>query len=288
MSIATYPVTGQYSSVYKLISPSGLQAWFNDDGSGNYVGGLDGTDAVTGLDGADTAVGATPLVEQDGSIATPTYLPQRPITLKGKLRASTAAGRNQYEGRLRQVWNECRREPGTLKWDGGAGGPPGGVMIDVMSNERLQISGGFVKDFQVSLLAHDPLIVSQTNHTLTDTGATPEVECENLGSEAAIPSLVRVTGPVTSARVRVENSDYDIDTSFRLLGFSLSATHHMDLFPGTGEAVYEDGTNLYGYNDYPTYYTMPLLYPGINTVSLLGSSMTSGTALRVDWRDTWL
>lgn len=287
MSIADYPVVGQASSVYSLTSPFGTEAVLNDPDDAAYVGSLVGADAVTGLDGAETSPGFTPFVEADGSIGTPTYLPQRPVTMKGVLRASTIAGRNTYESRLRQVLNEMRAAPGTIEWDPD-GGPPGGVVVNPMLNERIQINGGWVKEFAISLRCDDPLIHSQTLHTLTDTDATPSLSVVNAGSAPSIPELVRVTGPVTSARVRVVNGDYDIDTSFRLLGFALSGTHHLDMFPQTGVVEYEDGTNLYGYNDYPTYYVMPVLYPGSNTVTLLGSSMTSATALRVDWRDAWL
>ena len=77
-----YPFSTEIGARYKLVSPLGDTAIFNDPNDPNYVGMLT---EITGLDSADVRESADELVEADGGTHGSFYMGRRPIVLSGRV-----------------------------------------------------------------------------------------------------------------------------------------------------------------------------------------------------------
>lgn len=77
-----YPHSPQTGARYKLVSPDGVTAIFNDPADPYYVGMLT---EVTGLDSAEVRESASEVVEGDGGVHGNFYFGRRPIVLNGRV-----------------------------------------------------------------------------------------------------------------------------------------------------------------------------------------------------------
>lgn len=160
----------QGSAKFALISADGYRIVFNDSSDPDFIAPLNGPDAVTGLDGAEVRGSSEPRPDAHGVSSGPSYAGERPITMAGQIVpqgvTDTAAklDRNIKLGKLRRVTGSLMTRQGQLIWQ-----PEGG--FEMVAAVRLQAPvrtpGAWVKDFQLSLIASDPLIYSREWTTVT-------------------------------------------------------------------------------------------------------------------------
>lgn len=156
--------SGQQSSgKIALISGDGFRIVFNDRSDPDYIGPLVGPDAVTGLDGYEVRESTEDRTDAHGATSGPSYAGRRPVTLAGAIVPEGASepaamiDRNIKLGKLRRVASSMMVRDGTMIFQ-----PAGGY--EMQTRLRLQqpprTPGAWVKDFQLALVAQDPLLYS--------------------------------------------------------------------------------------------------------------------------------
>lgn len=272
----------QGSAQWVLTGPSGFRAAFNNEADADYIGALNGDEAVTGMDSPEVRAAVYDRVEADGAIFGNFYHGNRPITLNGQMLAATVADRNARENKLYKAVNDCMRANGTLSWT-----PSGSTsqQVYVRKFQPLRMRGAFVKDFFISLIAADPYIYGATLNVSAATAPATDVTITNEGSAPREPVLVRVNGP-TNGTVIVRNaSPTTRDIAFRSTMPNLGAGEYIDIDPINRIVTHSSGADYFQYIDYALT-TWWQLAPGANTVSLRGTN-TTGTIV-VSHRHTWL
>lgn len=289
----------QYGVKYTLTGPDGTICTFNDSSDPNNVGTLT---EITGFDSPEVRESADDLVQQDGGLHGDFFFGRRPITITGLVHGhSSAAERNLRLTRLMQATNAMRADA-VLTWL-----PDGGTTVNFVTLRRqqpLRISGGWNKEFQISMVAADPRIYSNTLHTqtvnATDTGGAAgfsfpmvfpldfgpasvsgQMFVENQGNAVSYPELT-VTGPGTNPSIYNATTDETIALIYTLAAgetFVLDTLNRTVLLNGTESrysAVDFLATDWWG------------LAPGTNDIRLQYFAPQSGASLQVAWRDAWL
>lgn len=168
----------EYGAIFHLEGPNGVKAVFNDPTDPDYVGVLD--PESSGLDSPELREDTADRVESDGSIFGPFLAGKRPIILQGTILATSKTQRNERAGKLRAASN-IKLADAVLWWEDAAAGK---IQVQVRrSSGGLRITKGFVKEFQLSLVASDPKIVSSTLHATSAVGI-------KLGSKTMAPTAV--------------------------------------------------------------------------------------------------
>jgi hypothetical protein len=293
-----YPNGPEYGVPYVLTGPDGSRAVFNDQTDADYVGAL--TDA-TGFDSPEVRESADNLVGMDGGIHGSFYYGRRPVTLSGTVyNVATDAVRNTRLTKLQQASNAVRGDA-TLSWT-----PGGGVaqQIKVRRQQPLRISGGWVKDFQLSLVAADPRIYSAVLHTQSVAASgtpTPsgrgyakaypvvygggsilgQMFVVNSGSALSYPILT-FTGPGSNP------SALNLTTGERIsLIYTLGAGDTLTVDTLNRTVVLNGTASRYSAIDFTNTAWWGLV-PGSNDVRLSWGAYTAGASLTVQYRDAWL
>lgn len=142
----------EYGCKYTLTGPDGTVAVFNDSTSPYYVGML--SPESSGLDGSEVREDSADRVEADGAIHGAFFAGRRPVILTGTIdNGGSATVRNERVGRL-QAASKALREDAILTWK--PLGAPEELQVSLRLQQPLRITKGFVKDFQVSMVAADP------------------------------------------------------------------------------------------------------------------------------------
>lgn len=134
----------------------GPRAVFNDSTDVDYVGML-GAES-SGLDSPDIREESTDKVEDDGGVHGPFYAGRRPVVLQGTIIASSATDRNNKVDKLRRASLALRRD-GTLSWTQADGT---NAYLTARRQQPLRVTKGYVKEFQLPLVAADPRIYGPT------------------------------------------------------------------------------------------------------------------------------
>jgi hypothetical protein len=283
----------EYSQVWTLVGPDGTTVIFNDGSSGLWL------EDVTGWDSPTIRTNVEDLPESDGAVASDAWLGQRPWTMKGKVAASSAAGRNAAVVSMQQALR-------ALRGDLVAKSQPCGLPA-MQASARIadfKLSGGYVKDFIISLISPDPRAYSQALNTQQATGiasipgaafnwafdvnfgggsgATVNINASNAGNIEA-PAVFRVWGPITGIQVKNGTSGDSIYVD----NVTLIAGEYIDIDTGARTVTKNDGTNLYNRVRFPgsVWWRMK---PGSNSIQLWATSgTTSQTELDAIWRDAW-
>lgn len=280
------------AATWTITGPDGTSVIFNDGVSGLYL------QAVTGFDSPNVRQNIADLPESDGAVAGSSYYSSRPVTLTGKIVASSAAQRNTTVVNLQRAFRGLRGDV-TLK------STPQGLpaMQATARLDNLRVTGGYVKDFQIALVCPDPRVFSQTLNTTSAQGvtATPgatfpwswpvsfgggsgallTVNPTNAGNFTA-PPTIRVVGPIIDPQV----TNYTAGQSLYLDGLTLAAGEYVTLDFAARTAVKSDGSNVYSKVRFPGT-SWFYLDPGSSTVQLWGTSAAAGTEIDVWWRDSW-
>lgn len=289
----------QYGTKYTLTGPDGTVVVFNDSADANYVGQL--TD-ISGFDSAEVRENADNLVQMDGGIHGDFFYGRRPITMTGQCyNNASAAERNLKMTRLMQATNAMRADA-SLQWTPDGGGPT--TFVRLRRQAPLRITGGWNKEFQISMVAADPRIYSATLYNqsvLASAGGAAGGFGFNLGfnmnfGAASVTGQMTVTNngnaesyPIyTITGGGVNPSIYNATTG-KTLSFIYTLADGETLVVDTlNRTVYLNNvTSRYGALDFSTS-SWGGLVPGDNDLRLIFYSYNAGASLRVDWRDAWL
>lgn len=290
----------QFDATYVLTGPDGARAVFNDQTDPDYVGVL--TD-ISGFDSPDVRESADDLIQQDGGIHGSFYYGRRPLTMSGiMLNPASTDARNQRWTKLSRASN-AMREDAVLTWTL-AGGEQ--QFLAVRRQQPLRATGGWQKEFQLSLVAADPRIYSQAQHTnnvnLSGAGGSGgfafnmgfdlgfglavvsgQMLLTNAGNFPTYPVFV-ITGPVVNPTIQ---------------NFTTGATLYLTYSLAAGEQLVVDTLNhtvllggtasRYSAVDFPRSSAdwLPFV-PGVNDVRLAVDSFSAGANLAATWRDAWL
>lgn len=296
MSLVSGP---QYGVPYELKGPDGAIAVFNDDTSPYYSGILI-PDECSGLDGAEVRENAADRTEMDGSIQGDQFYGKRPVVLTGVMPATSTTSRNEMEARIKRASNAMRSDA-TLVWT-----PDGGesMFTRLRRQVRPQISGGWLKKFQLSLVAADPRLYSTALYTASVTPA-PAIEAgrgydkvydyeygaatptgtlfiTNQG-DGESPPLARIYGPgknpslINNTTGQALNFIYTLNTSEEYL--------EIDFFART--VKFNGEVNRYSALQFATsewWY----LQPDQNEVRIGYTEFGVGAKLEIFYRDAWI
>lgn len=294
------PTGPQYGIKYTLTGPDGTVVTFNDDSDPNNVGMLT---EITGFDSPDVRENADDLVQMDGGIHGDFFYGRRPITMTGKITSfgGNTAQRNLLMTRLMQATNAMRNDA-FLQWT-----PDGSVsqqFIGLRRQQPLRITEGWIKQFQISMVAADPRIYSTVLHqqsvTSDTAGAsggfslplsfnisfgpavvTGQTFVENQGNAETFP-VYTITGPGTNPSV------YNATTGKALsFIYSLGAGESLIVDTLNRTVLLNNSASRYSALDFASS-TWGGLVPGINDVRLQFFSSGAGANIRVDYRDAWL
>jgi hypothetical protein len=208
------PSGPQIGAVYTLTGPDGTQAVFNDSTDPSFVGYIS---EASGLDSPEVRENAENLTGLDGGIHGSFFYGRRQITLSGIIpNVHSPKDRNQKMTKLLHACNAMRADA-TLEWT-----PEGGEaqFLNVRRAQPVRITGNWVKEFQVPLVAADPRIYSTLVQTAATTGETLSVE--NRGDHNTYP-VISIEGE--PAAMTLENETTKEKFSFNFLG-SASANNY--------------------------------------------------------------
>lgn len=271
--------------------PSGTLT-FNGGTNGLYL------EEISGFDSPSVRSNVEDIPEGDGATAGDFYYGRRAWTMRGRVVGQTANERNLSVSILQQNLRGLRSDF-TLK------SAPLGLPAMQMTGrvDQLRVTGGFVKEFQISGISPDPRFYSQQQHIQVATGqasspgasfpwafpvdfggasgATVEVDCPS-GGNFETPPLLRISGPISSPLV----GNAETGEAIYLDGVTLSSGEYAEIDMGARTVLHSNGTNLYRYLRFPGSVWWQL-QPGANTIQLWGGGTTTQTELSVIWRDAW-
>lgn len=298
--MATLLQTGpQFGVPYVITGPDGERAVFNDPTDADYIGMLSD---ITGFDSPEVRESADNLVQADGGIHGDFFYGRRPITMSGIIpNVTSPIDRNTKMTKLERATNAMRADA-TIVWT-----PDGGEtqFLNVRRQQPLRISGGWVKTFQIAMVAADPRIYSYQlyNASVVASGAIvpagrsyPKTYSYSYGAwssailgslavtnsgNTASPPLLTITGP--GSNPSVTNATTGETLSF-FITMGATDTLQVDMLNHT---VYFNGYSLYSavdFNNSDWWYVQP----GSNTINLGWSDFSDGASLTVEWRNAWL
>ena len=288
----------QWGVKYTLTGSDGTIAVFNDSTDPNYVGIL--SPDSSGLDSPDIRESFDDIPEGDGAVHGTFFKGRRPVILSGVIRHTDATDRNTRIDRLRRAAGLNTLEDSILTWT-----PDGGesLMLRLRLNQALRVVGGWVKSFQIPLIAEDPLIYSESLNTTEitatttvefgreyprvyplDYGALPAVGQGNVTNEGDVtsPPILRVYGPGQNPAI----TNMATGETITLL-YTLAAGDYLHIDPLKGEVLLNGVLNRYSAVDLSSTSWWGL-EPGTNDIRLRYFSYSTGAKLQVDWRDAYL
>lgn len=298
MSLVSGP---QYGVPYELKGPDGSIAVFNDDTSPYYSGILI-PDECSGLDSAEGRDNAVDRTEMDGMVQGDQFYSKRAVVLTGVMPATSTTARNEMEARIKRASNAMRADA-TLVWT-----PDGGEAMFTnlrrASGRGLQISGGWLKKFQLSFTAADPRLYSTALYTSSVTPA-PAIEAgrgydkvydyaygaatptgtlflTNQG-DGESPPVMRIYGPGKNPSLINNTTGQSLNFIFTLN--SNEEYLEIDFFSRTVKLNGE--VNRYSALQFSTsewWY----LQPDQNEVRIGYSEFSAGAKLQVFYRDAWI
>jgi hypothetical protein len=284
----------EHGSMWTITSPQGYDVTFNQVGSPFYL------EEITGFDSPNVRQSVEDIPEYDGAVFGNFYYGSRPVTFRGRIISGSATSRNLAVVQLQRALRALR-DDATI-WAYPTGLPPMRMAARV---QNLRITGGYVKEFQIGMIAADPRIYSQEQHSDSSSatagavfgapwpltwpvvwgggsGASAIVNVENVGNIGTPPTL-RVHGIIDNPEIRNETTGQSIFID----NVSLAAGEYIDIDVATRTAVSSVSGNIYSRVRFPGT-TWWLLEPGANDIQLRGASTGAGVQVTVYWRDAWV
>lgn len=284
---------------YELTGPDGTRAVLQNSGDPDFVGYIS---EITGLDSAEVREQSEDKPGTDGAKHGDFFAGRRPITIEGTIHvgSDSATIRNSRADRLLRA-SLALRQDAVLRWQETGGVPR---QISLRRQQPTRLSGLRPKKFLVAMVAEDPRIVSQEEHSLsilagalgtsgTDfpldfpldfqevTGSAGTVSVTNAGNGDAIPTF-EIAGPIVNPRVL--NNTTGEEQWFIV---TLAAGETLIVNGHDRSVLLNGAVDRYGAYDFTTseWWT---LQPGANDVRLLSTSYSAPAGLTVRWRDSWL
>lgn len=170
----------EYGCTYVLEGPDGARAVLNDSTDKDFVGIL--SPESSGLDSSDVRESANDRAQEDGGIHGDFYEGRRPVVLVGTIIASSATDRNEKVAKIKRASRALRRDA-TLTWQ--PQGAASKVSLSLRRQQPLRITKGFVKEFQIPMVAAYPFPRGKFREEAGSV-ASPVI-LENLGDGEALP-----------------------------------------------------------------------------------------------------
>ena len=286
-------------SVWTITAADGTSVTLAGPSSFPTAGTVFLVEEVTGFDSPNVRQSISDLPEADGAVAGNFFFSNRPITIKGRVIASTSSARNQAVVSLQRALRGLRSD--VLIQSTPSGLPA--MQINARF-DNVRVTGGYVKDFIISMICPSPVIYSQTLNVQSGTGsvatsgapfplvfpinfgggsgATVTVAVTNAGNFDSLP-LVKVTGPIDNPWVRNATTG----DALYLDNLSLAGGEYVLIDNSARTVTKSDGSNQYGKMRFPgsDWITLPV---GANSVELRSGGGASTATLEVDWRDAWV
>jgi hypothetical protein len=300
---------------YTLYGSDGSRGVFNDRTDPDWIGDLEGPEGITGLDSAEVREDNEDRIEANGGVHGVFYFGRRPIVMTGKIvpqGATPAAGvldRNTRLDKLQRVSRMMGRD-GQLVWT-----PTGGIELRTRVRRQvpLRAPGNYVKDFQLGIVAEDPVIYStawehasvlsgaQTTQPLSyDRNGDPvpfwgyqvaQLSVTNLGNagspgdlaDPGAPGVFTIYGPGTNPAIINATTGQGM-----FFGITLADTSQwISVDTRSATVRYYNGANAYG-TLFTPYSQIFGLVRGVNDLRLIYYSNGTGASMAVDWRHAWL
>lgn len=287
----------QFSVKFTVTNADGAVAVFNDPTDPNYVGML--TD-ITGFDMPDVRENADNLVQMDGGIHGDFFFGRRPMTMSARVLAVSAADRNDKINDALRAFAALRDDL-EIKWT-----PDGGQeqFISARLQQPMRVTGNWIKEFQVGLVAADfrkysTDLASSTVAADATAGVggfgfplafpinfgvanpTGQLLAENNGNVTTYP-VFTITGPGSNPSIFNATTNQTISFAYTL---AAGETLVVDTLNRT--VMLNGTTNRYSALDFTTTSWFGLV-PGVNDLRLIYPSYSTGAALQVQWRHAWL
>lgn len=288
----------QYDTKFTITGPDGAAAVFNDPTDVNYVGVLT---EITGFDMPEVRESADNLVQMDGGIHGDFFFGRRPFTMSGRvLPIASATDRNAKVTALQRAVTALRADA-IVKFT-----PSGGQeqFLAARVQQPLRISGNWIKEFQIAMVAADPRRYSMVLESSTvaasatagvggfafdmafdiDFGVaspTGQLLVENNGNMDTWPVLT-ITGPGTNPSIFNASTNQTIT-----FGYTLAAGETLVVDTLNRTVKLNGVTDRYSALDFLNTEWWPLI-PGINDIRLIFASYSAGATLNVAWRHAWL
>lgn len=293
----TVPAGPEWGARYELVAPSGAIIVFNDTTSPYFVGALSAESS--GLDSPEIRDSFSELVEADGASPGNSFRGRRPIILNGTVLATGALQRNERMENIKAAANALRAD-GNLFWT-----PEGGqnVFCKVRLQQPLRFTKGFVKDFQIPLVANDPRIYSVTLTNVEVTATTEgtsgfvfplgfdldfgevsyagQAIVTNEGT-ADSPPVIRIYGPGINPTLVNVTTGKTVN-----LTYNLGAGEFLELDFATHQVLLNGNVNRYSAYDFDSSEWW-MLQPGTNDVRMTFASFTPGAKMELLYRSAWL
>lgn len=217
----------EYGCKYVLKAADGTRAVFNDSTDKDFVGIL-GPES-SGLDSADVREDATDAVEEDGGHHGDFYDGRRPVVLAGTIIASSATDRNEKAAKIKRA-SRALREDAVLTWQ-----PLGGVEVELKLRRQqpLRVTKGYVKDFQIPMVAASAFIEATVLNEKSITTKTTEKKEPTGSNESGVgtiawtnPTNVKLSDNIYATTALGSNavSNYLV---FKSLGFAVPESAHI-------------------------------------------------------------
>lgn len=266
----------QFGVKYTLTGADGIRAVFNDPTDADYVGWL--TD-ISGFDSPEMRENADDLVGDDGGVHGDFYFGRRPVVLSGVVEPRPDnTSRNQRMTRLQRASNAMRRDS-TLRWI-----PEGGIEqeISVRRQQPLRITGGYMKEFQMALVAADPRIYGAE---IMESRVAPNIHTTYLNNRGTMrtPPDISVYGPATA--IEIHNH---FTGKFLVLntGYTLTAGNRLDISIPKRTVLLNGVTNAYDKVNFASTQWFEI-EPGSNQVAWHATGTDANSTMIVRWRDAW-
>lgn len=177
------PIGVSFGSTYEIIGPDGSRAVIGDRTDPDYVGFLDGDDAVTGLERANVRQSAQDLPEEDGGTHGAFLRGRLEFTIKGVIPPDVGAlSWWARQDRLLSATDALRADA-MLLWT-----PPEAPPVQVAFREAqpTRIGNRRPKTFMVAGVSEDPAVYSQELHVV-QIDAPPESALGGVASPVESP-----------------------------------------------------------------------------------------------------
>jgi phage-related protein len=255
----------EYGAVWTVTAPDGASVTFND-GLGLYL------EDVSGFDSPNVRENVEDLPGVDGAVAGNFWYGSRPVTLTGRIVASSASARNT---KISDLLIALRGLRGNVILQTTPSG-----MSAMRATGRIQnvrITGGFVKQFQIGIVCPDPRMYGTTLNSQSSSGTTLSVT--NAGNFDA-PPVLRITNYTNPVITNTTSGE-----AISFTGLTLGTTAYVDVDMLNKTIVSDLGVNRYANVVFPAS-KFWFLRRGSNSLSFTGGG--GSKSVRVQWYDVWV
>jgi phage-related protein len=239
---------------------------------------------IDGLDDADIRDARDQNPVDHGETAFDSYYGGRTITLSGKIRAYSLSKMRDLEQAMRSAFGDLQEHLLVVR----GATPAQDVAIYCKKYQKLTIKEAQTdmrhqRDFQVSLRASDPFLMSYLEHyaPVVMAASPSTISVLNAGNFASRPRY-KVIGPITNPIILNSTTGKQMK-----LNGVIAAGQVVEIDVRRKTVQDSAGVNKFSMLDVTSDWAT--LAAGTNSLQISGTGITAGTtAFQVFWRDTWV